>query len=940
MAEGQGFKGPPRLRRGVLAGVLTNRPNFRELFHIFPTARLLQSRLNGGFALSSDTIRVGRGSSEWLRASLQPATLLGLIMIAACWVAVAFVMSVEHGKTLEASIQQSESLVRLFEKDVAQTLSGIDRTLLLLRNAYEADPTHFDLRRWTELTADAGDLTIQSSIFGPDGFMRATTTDYNGPPLNVGDREHFLAHVHSGTDRLFISKPVVGRASGKLSIQLSRPIRGPNGQFGGIIIASLDPDFIGKFYETVELGSHGSVILRALDGVILAERGVPDFMIGRQGFTGALRDALARAPTGYYWGGGAIDGVDRLVGYRVFERFPLIGTVGRAESVIFATYRHNQDNYLAVAAIVSILGMIAIAGAIRYQVRLERARNKLRRSEAETRERAHELEVTLEYMSQGIIMTDADNNVPVINRRAIELLHLPESSPIDLPTTADLLKSDQGCIGLEPGGPEQSIKSSATSNDIQVYQRTLPDGVVLEIHNASLKDGGTVRTISDITERIRAEQEIVHIAHHDALTGLANRLLLRNHVDQAFGGARQYGESFAILCLDLDRFKIANDTFGHQAGDVLLRNVADRLRVCARDVDTVARVGGDEFVVLQAKVTKADDAAALAQRILRAVSAPYEVNGNPVVMSASIGIAVVPSDGASADEILSHADLALYNAKANGRNAFRFFDSEMEQTALRRGRLESELRDALTREEFALWYQPWFNITSGRIVGCEALLRWRHPQRGLLGPVEFLSIAEETGLIGRLGDWVLRRGCQDAAGWPKDVKLAINLSAAQFIGGKLYGSVIDALVESGLAARRLELEITETLIIDDFEGTREALTQLRSRGISVALDDFGTGYSSLTHLRQLLFDRIKIDKSFVAEVTTRAECAAIVSAVIALGNSLGVCITAEGVETDDQLTILRAAGCTEVQGYLFSRPISGAKILERLSARNTNVAAA
>jgi diguanylate cyclase (GGDEF)-like protein len=595
---------------------------------------------------------------------------------------------------------------------------------------------------------------------------------------------------------------------------------------------------------------------------------------------------------------------------------------------------------LAVAVIVSILGMIAIAGAIRYQVRLERARNKLRRSEAETRERAHELEVTLEYMSQGIIMTDADNNIPVINRRAIELLHLPELSSIDLPTTADLLKSDQGCIGLEPVGPEQSIKFGVTSNDIQVYQRTLPNGKVLEIHNASLKDGGTVRTISDITERRRAEQEIVRVAHHDALTGLANRLLLHAHVDHAFGGARRYGENFAILCLDLDRFKIANDTFGHQAGDVLLRNVADRLRLCARDVDTVARVGGDEFVVLQAKVTKANDAAALAERILLAVGAPYDLNGNRVVMSASIGIALAPSDGASADEILSHADLALYQAKANGRNAFCFFDSEMEQTALRRGRLESELRDALTRNEFELWYQPWFNITSGRIVGCEALLRWRHPQRGLLGPVEFLSVAEETGLIGRLGDWVLRRGCQDAAGWPQDVKLAINLSAAQFIGGKLYGSVIDALVESGLAAKRLELEITETLIIDDFEGTREALSQLRSRGISVALDDFGTGYSSLTHLRQLLFDRIKIDKSFVAEVTTRTECAAIVSAVIGLANSLGVCITAEGVETEDQWTILRAAGCTEVQGYLFSRPISGAMILERLSARNTNVAAA
>jgi predicted signal transduction protein with EAL and GGDEF domain len=365
-----------------------------------------------------------------------------------------------------------------------------------------------------------------------------------------------------------------------------------------------------------------------------------------------------------------------------------------------------------------------------------------------------------------------------------------------------------------------------------------------------------------------------------------------------------------------------------------------RLRQCARDVDTVARVGGDEFVVLQTNVAETAEVTTLAKRILLAVSAPYDVGGNPVVISASIGVAVAPADGASTDRLLRHADLALYGAKTNGRNEFRFFDWEMEQSALKRTTLELELREALANDEFELWYQPWFNVANGQIMGCEALLRWRHPQRGLLGPAEFLTIAEETGLIGRLGDWVLRRGCRDATGWPADIKLAINLSAAQFIGGRLYATVVDALAESRLEAKRLELEITETLIIDDFEGTREALAQLRGRGISIALDDFGTGYSSLTHLRQLLFDRIKIDRSFVAEVTTRAECAAIVTAVIALGSTLGVSITAEGVETRDQLNILRAAGCTDVQGYFFSRPIPAEKLLERLSASKAKVAAA
>jgi diguanylate cyclase (GGDEF)-like protein len=773
---------------------------------------------------------VRRGYGAWLRASLQPGTLFGIAMIAACWIGVAYVTSVERAKILEGAIQQSDNLVRLFEENTVQTFERFDRTLLLLRKSLEDDPDHFDLRDWAERTALVGDLTIQLALIGPDGFQIATTADYDGPPLYLGDREHFLAQVDAVADKLFISKPVLGRSSGKWSIQFSRKVRRPDGSFGGVIVISLDPNFVDTFYETVDLGEHGSVTIRNLDAVILARRGVVGDTVGRKAARQGFRDALADAAVGHYWSGGGVDGLNRLVAYRVSDKFPLIFSVGRADSSIFKGLERNRITYIAIATIMTFLVLIAIGLGIHHQKRLDGVRDNLRRSEADARERARELEVK--------------------------------------------------------------------------------------------------------------SREIAHIAHHDILTGLANRILLHERIDQAFARSRRHRESFAILCLDLDRFKIANDTLGHQAGDALLQQVAGRLRQCARDVDTVARVGGDEFVVLQTNVAEAPEVTALAKRILLAVSAPYDVGGNPVVISVSIGVAVAPSDGASTDRLLRNADLALYCAKTNGRNEFRFFDWEMEQSALKRVTLELELREALANDEFELWYQPWFNVTNGRIIGCEALLRWRHPQRGLLGPAEFLATAEETGLIGRLGDWVLRRGCRDAVGWPSDVKLAINLSAAQFIGGKLYGTVVDALAESGLDAKRLELEITETLIIDDFKGTREALSQLRSRGISIALDDFGTGYSSLTHLRQLLFDRIKIDRSFVAEVTTRAECAAIVSTVIALGNSLGVAITAEGVETRDQLNILRAAGCTEVQGYFFSRPIPGAEILERLSASRAKVVAA
>jgi diguanylate cyclase (GGDEF)-like protein len=867
-------------------------------------------------------------------------TLLGIIMIAACWIAASYTISLEYKSVLEGAIQQSENLARLFEENTSQTLQGIDRTLLLLRNGYEADPDHFDLRNWTERTAVIDNLTLQIAIVGPDGFMRATTTDYSGPPLNLGDREHFRVQVKNpGTDTLFISKPVMGRASGRWSIQLSRPLRGPDGGFGGVIIASLDPDYIQDFYNAV-VRLHGSVMLRNLDGAILAALGVSGSTIGRVVMPPVLRDALARAPAGYYWGVGAVDGVNRLIGYRVLEKFSLLATVGRAEADIFETYRRDRTAYLAIATIITILVLISIVGGTYYKIHL-------RRSETQTRERARELEVTLEYMGQGIIMTDANNNVLVTNRRAVALLGLPESFRVDRPIMDDalggVLKPDGDGLAIElpDSVTHESSKPGAASPNIEVYQRSLQNGVVLEICNAPLQEGGIVRTITDITERKRAEQEIVRIAHHDTLTGLANRALLQNCMDQAFNRVRRYQEGFACLVLDLDRFKIANDTLGHRAGDMLLQQVANRLCNSARDVDLVARVGGDEFVVLQANVATREDVTPLAKRIVQAVSAPYYINGSPVAIGASIGIAVAPFDGASADELLGHADLALYRVKSKGRNDFCFFDAEMTEPVTRRLRIESELRDALAKDEFELWYQPWVNIISGTIAGCEALLRWRHPQRGLVSPMEFIPTAEETGLVERLGEWVLRRACRDAASWPLHIKLAVNLSAAQFVGSTLFEAVRNALAESGLDAKRLELEITETLIIDDYEGPRNVLRQLRDYGINIALDDFGTGYSSLTHLRQLLFNRIKIDKSFVAEISRRSDCAAIVAAVIFLGKSLGLSITAEGVETDEQLVILRAAGCTDAQGYLFSPPRPATEILQIMSrADGTGVATA
>jgi diguanylate cyclase (GGDEF)-like protein len=874
----------------------------------------------------------GFRSWRWLRASMQPATVLGLMMIAACWLGVSYILSIERSKSVEAAIQRGANLARLFEEHTSSTINGIDRALMLLREAYEKDPDHFDLRDLTKRTASVGDLTFQLGVVGADGFTRGTTqrdADKAFERVYVGDREQFRAQVDAKTDDLFIGRPATGRLSGRLLIQISRRLRHPDGSFAGTIAASLDPGFVEGFSEALDAGPQGSVLLRRLDGFVLAAHGFTGQQVGRQVMPAMLRDALAGGPSGHFWGGGAIESVNRLVSYRTLERFPLVVSVGLAEDHILESYRRNRATYLTIAWITTVLVLIVIVAGIRHQLRLDRIRNDLRRSDAQARHKARELEiktreleVTLDHMGQGIIMMDADNHVPVINRRAVELLGLPDSF--------------RGRRNGELLGPEASnlLLADAPVPENSVYQRTTANGAVLEFHQTALPDGGVVRTITEITERKRAEQEIVRLAHHDALTGLANRNLLHGRIDQAIGRAKRHGEGFAILCVDLDRFKAVNDALGHSVGDELLRQLAERLAGCARDLDTVARIGGDEFVVLQTGVNRMDEASALAKRIQQWVGEPYRVAGSHMTIGVSIGIALAPQDGTGVDQLLGNADLALYRAKAGGRNAICFFNADIEKAALARQWIERELPKALERDQFELFYQPWITFADGTARGCEALLRWRHPERGIISPGEFIAIAEDIGMIGRLGDWVLHRACRDATGWPHPVKVAVNLSAAQFMTGDLYGTSMAALAASGLSPQRLELEITETLFLDDYEGTLATLHRLRDHGISIALDDFGTGYSSLTYLRQFPFDRIKIDQTFVAEMTTRADCAAIVTAVAGLGRSLGVDITAEGIEFRDQLMMLQAAGCTDGQGYLICHPTPANGIAEILSARS------
>ena len=425
----------------------------------------------------------------------------------------------------------------------------------------------------------------------------------------------------------------------------------------------------------------------------------------------------------------------------------------------------------------------------------------------------------------------------------------------------------------------------------------------------------------DITARKLAEARISYAARHDSLTGIANRAVLKEKMDEAAGRLRQKGEAFTVFMLDLDGFKYINDTLGHAAGDRLLVELALRLKNSLRGNEILARLGGDEFAIVQCAETNQREAAiALAIRLLEVISRPFDLDGHNTAIGTSIGIALAPENGADTGELLKKADLALYRVKSEGRNSFSFFDKELSKDATSRLQLANDMRAALSRNEFELHYQPVFDAKTSRPCGAEALVRWRHPVAGLMAPDRFIWLAEETGFMEPLGQWILERACQDAASWPQNIKVAVNLSAAQFRSGALFDVILCALVESGLPPERLELEITESLFLQNKESHGIVIQQLKNIGVTIVLDDFGTGYASLSYLTMFPFDKIKIDKSFTQGLSSRVDCAAVVASVLSLARDLDIAVTAEGVETKQQFELLRAAGVNQVQGYLFGRP--------------------
>ncbi len=527
------------------------------------------------------------------------------------------------------------------------------------------------------------------------------------------------------------------------------------------------------------------------------------------------------------------------------------------------------------------------------------------------------LETVLNHLPLGLSVFDTEQRLILSNARFRQLFGLMEGDTVAGVSINSLIAKIGGVERSEGrAAPRETVPESG---HIRRREWVMNDGRIIQSVVTVLPDGSNISIHADITQDRQAAERIAFLAHHDPLTGLPNRISFRERLDSALA-ARKAGEQIALIHLNLDRFKSVNDTLGVSVGDKILRKVANRLRACARNGNALARLGSDEFAILQCGLQQPWNVTALADQIRRELSEPFFRGEKPIELSVSMGIAISPQDGVDTDVLLKHAGVALSHAKNAGGRGERFFTQEMEAELEARHALEADLRTALHGNEFELHYQPLYDMAEQRILGFEALLRWNHPTRGRVAPMEFIPLAEEVGLIVDIGRWVLKRACLDAAMWPEGIKVAVNVSAIQFTHSDLQQDVSAALAISKLSPNRLEIEITESVLMQNRDEALPVLHALRERGIGIAMDDFGTGYSSLSYLSSFPFDKIKIDKSFVNDIVDNSEAFSIIRAIILLGDALGMRVTVEGVETAAQLELLAQEACDEIQGYHISPP--------------------
>jgi len=781
--------------------------------------------------------------------------------------------------------------------------------------------THGMLQIMSNGSADVAGV----NIFDSDGQL-INSSIWPRPVFNIADREYFKAFKSGTASSPTLIQLLQSRITGDSTALFSREMTGPNGEFLGLVTRGISIASFEKFFASVSLGKDEVISMLHRDGTLLARFPHVDAMAGRNLSKGELfQHILPDSPYGTRRLHSPVDGQDRLGSVRTLTDFPIVIIATTTMSVALADWRDQTRLLIGVAGLLVLVIVVMLLLIVRQ---LSRQHELSRRSLALEKNR---LDIAINNMTQSLLLFDSSDRLVVCNKRYTEMFRLSPDIVKPGCSFRDLIvhRKERGFLT-----GDVDVYCSSVLRNVRMGKATLsvvenPDGHSIQIANQPLADGGWLTTLEDVTERRRAEEQVTHLAHYDALTDLPNRVLFRDRLESEIQRV-QPGQQLAVLYLDIDEFKSVNDSLGHRIGDELLKSVAVSLRGCVKATDFVARLSGDEFAIIQTEVEKSADIIDLVAQIYRAIRQPYECLGHQVTTDASIGIALAQKNGIDLDQILQNADLAMYDAKAAGRRTYRFFEPDMDERVKARGVLEMDLRQAILDGGFEIYYQPVVDLRSNQISGCEALLRWRHPRRGMISPVEFIPVAEETGLINQLGEWVLTTACVEAATWPDNIKLAVNVSPVQFRSDTLALKVVAALAASGLSAGRLELEITEAVLMRDDEAALAILHQLRALGVRIALDDFGTGYSSLSYLQRFPFDKIKIDRCFVAGIAEPGGSSSIIQAVMVIAAARNMTTTAEGVETDQQKELLRELGCTQMQGYLFSPAKTAAEVRQLL----------
>jgi len=770
------------------------------------------------------------------------------------------------------------------------------------------------------------------NLFNAKGWLINSSEMWPVPDVSIFDRRYFQEFTSGRPTSQVIVEPARSKVTGNWTTIFARKITGRNGEIIGFASRGVEPSHFEDFVASLALDGDTTISMIHRDGTIIARYPQDAGVVGRNIIDQPLfRKVIAfdGNTSGRFL---TPSGEDKVGAVRSLSHFPILILATTRTSSALEDWRAQTKLQFSAAVLAVVIVIVTIFLIVRQ---LQRQHDAAQRRLSE---KSRHLDTAINNMTQGLLLFDASARLVICNQQYIDMFGISPDVAKPGCHLRDLILHRQATGSFVGDVDEYCARFTNRDGDtVQDTVITTPDGRNIHLIYKRSPDGGWATTLEDVTEGRRVQAQIEHLAHYDSLTNLPNRTLFQRHAEGLL--RERVARTFAILYIDIDEFKRINDTLGHLIGDEFLRQVAEKLRQSIGPSDFIARLGGDEFAIVQHDIASDDDVGDLVARIYHALRAPFDCHGHRLSSDASIGIAVAPRHGSDLFGLLKCADLAMYSAKAAGRRTYRFFDPALERQANLRRELEADLRTALAENGFELHYQPLVDLRSDEVTGCEALLRWRHPVRGMISPVEFIPVAEETGLIEDIGLWVLRTACIEAAAWPAHVRLAVNVSPVQFKSETLALKVASALAESGLDPRRLELEITEAVLIADDDAALVTLGQLRALGVHIALDDFGTGYSSLQYLQRFPFDKIKIDRSFVKEVTRNTGSASIIRAVVSIAADRNMITTAEGVETDQQRDTVQMLGCTQMQGYLFSKPVPARDLRTLLAADGVEDAA-